>query len=84
MIEPKDIRQMTTSELEALFDEVFAEALADQAAGRAAQADQIFDEVMASLDETGRAKLLEAIDGLGRIFGQVIPEPPEQPSSPGK
>jgi len=54
-------------ELEAMFDEIVAEALAEQASGTRSRS--VTDEVMDSLDEERKARFRAAIDGLGRLFG---------------
>lgn len=53
-------------DLEAMFDEIVAEELAEQASGTRSQT--VTDKVMDSLDEAGKARLTAAIEGLGRLF----------------
>lgn len=53
-------------DLEAMFDEIVAEAFAEQASGTRSRS--VTDEVMDSLDEVGKARLTAAIEGLGRLF----------------
>lgn len=62
----KEESNLDQLDLEAMFDEIFAEVVAEQAS--ATERRSAIDEVMDSLDEEGKASLTAAIEGLGKLF----------------